>query len=547
MKSSLVPLVVAVVVSPLTASSRAEACGGLFCSAVQSTPVDQTQERILFEVNDDGTITATVEVLYTGDPRDFSWIVPVPETPTELGVASASALRLLDAATAPTFRAPTPFCSTQQNQVPAPSFGCNAAPDMAAFAPSAPGPGDDGVNVEELPDVGPYEDIVVVDSTDPDALVGWLNDNEYLVTDGMRPIINAYVQEGQKFLALKLRPDVGVGEIVPLRFTCPAEAPHVPIRLTSIAAVPDMSILVFVAGDARYAPANYRDVVIETDDVQWDPFANQFNYYALVSKRVDEEGGQAFVVERAQDAPAIQAGIDGVFLGVDDEQQARDDLAAMLARTPFVTRFYTRMNPEEMTEDPVFVRAGGRSIDGVHDLSSRRIDTCTTAPSRVCGETYCGVGGECGDVDGAPGCLCAQGFVARRITVAGKETVACQDESADYISAALGDADPCAGFSCGDQGRCEAVNGAPTCACAPGFAAVVVGAAPRLECRQPSARFSSDELLWPERLDDPRGDTRFDDEGCAAAGARDPLRALFGLALLFLSVGSFARLLRRSA
>jgi hypothetical protein len=201
-----------------------------------------------------------------------------------------------------------------------------------------------------------------------------------------------------------------------------------------------------------------------------------------------------------------------------------------------------------MTEDPVFVRAGGRAIDGVHDLSSRRVDACDPdpPPPRVCGDTYCGPGGSCGDVDGAPGCLCADGFVARRITVAGQESVACQDEDADFLASVLdGDADPCAGFSCGDDGRCEAVNGAPTCACAPGFAAVVDGDAPGLVCREPSARFSSDELLWPP-VDDARGDTRFDDEGCAAAEARDPLRGLFGLASLFLIVSSFARVLRGS-
>ena len=41
------------------AAEKAEACGGLFCG---NTPVDQTAERILFEVNNDNTTSAVIEI-----------------------------------------------------------------------------------------------------------------------------------------------------------------------------------------------------------------------------------------------------------------------------------------------------------------------------------------------------------------------------------------------------------------------------------------------------------------------------------------------------
>ena len=47
------------------AARPADACGGLFCSSVQSTPVDQTQERFLFEVNAVGSVK---------DPSTGEWI-----------------------------------------------------------------------------------------------------------------------------------------------------------------------------------------------------------------------------------------------------------------------------------------------------------------------------------------------------------------------------------------------------------------------------------------------------------------------------------------
>ena len=46
----------------------AEACGGFFCTSV---PVDQNAERIIFTQNGDGTVSAYVQIEYTGAAPDF--------------------------------------------------------------------------------------------------------------------------------------------------------------------------------------------------------------------------------------------------------------------------------------------------------------------------------------------------------------------------------------------------------------------------------------------------------------------------------------------
>jgi hypothetical protein len=51
------------------------ACGGLFC---QNSPVDQNAERIIFTQNGDGTISAIIQIQYTGFDDDFSWVLPLP-------------------------------------------------------------------------------------------------------------------------------------------------------------------------------------------------------------------------------------------------------------------------------------------------------------------------------------------------------------------------------------------------------------------------------------------------------------------------------------
>ena len=462
--NSFVVVAAAAAMVPLFTASRADACGGLFCGqptlGQTSVPVDQTAERILFEVNDDGSVTATVEISYAGDPADFSWILPVPATPTDVDVAPASILRLLDRATVPTIIPPPTTCSNAPPPFAGGAADAGAAADSGGFA-------DGGVTVTPLPNAGPYGDIVVVESTDPDALVAWLNDNGYLVTPAMEPAIDAYVLEGQKFLAMKLQPTSAVDDIVPVRFTCPGQAPHIPLRLTALASLPEMSIVAFIAGAGRYRPMSYRDFTVDPALVRWDRRAGRYNYAALVSYLVDEEGGKAFAVERAQSAAVTKQRVDGTFLGTADEQEARAELDAVLGRRAFVTRLYTRMNAEEMDEDPVFLLdAAAPNVSGTLDLSTQpAIDLCGPLPP-LCGSTYCGDGASCAaTVDGVEGCVCAAGQSARRIPGSNGDTVFCAATATDVLGDVFtGPSDPCAFFSCG-QGSCVGVNGAPTCAC----------------------------------------------------------------------------------
>jgi len=60
----------------LAVPSSVLACGGFFCSQVN---VDQTAERILFEVHPNNTISTTVEIQYSGDSDSFSWVIPLPD------------------------------------------------------------------------------------------------------------------------------------------------------------------------------------------------------------------------------------------------------------------------------------------------------------------------------------------------------------------------------------------------------------------------------------------------------------------------------------
>ena len=527
-----------IVVVGVLAAHQAFACGGLFCSQVSPTPVDQRAERILFEILGDGTVAATVEIRYEGDPRAFSWIVPVSGTPDFVGVAPKDTLQLLDAATQVSITPPQTICTNPPFQMP--SFGCADALGNAPIADVGVGAGGaGGVNVTAYPSVGPFDDIVVVEGTDPTVLMQWLTDHEFQVNDQMRPFIEQYTVEGYKFLATKLQASADVKDMVPIRFHCPQPFPEIPLRLTAIAAEPEMGFTVFVAGPQRYTlSGNYSEVALATDDLQTG--GGVTNYFALVSKRIDDAGGLGFVVERAQPSATVSALVANTFLGTDTEADARTNLDGIFSTRAFVTRFYGRMDPEEMIEDPQFVPGNGGGFDGTFDLSGRTVEACpaTGAPPApvgppACGTLYCGSGDACATSDLGDGCVCRNGHLARTINAPGGGLqVVCTSPAIDLHAGT----NACATTNCGAAGTCVPVNDRPTCACADGNVAVVDGAA--VTCAPIKGPvFESDQILWPA----PPKDLPAPAGGCGAAH----VGGAASIALWFGAVAVVRRVLRR--
>jgi len=483
----------------LAAPMPALACGGLFC---QTQPVEQNAERILFEVNPDGTVTAVVEITFTGSADDFSWVVPVPDTPT-VDVVPQSTLSLLDTATVPQIISPPTTCSNAM--FPPTMGGASNESDAATFD------GDDdggGVDVVDLPAVGPYDDIRVVSSEDPQALIEWLQDNDYLITAEMEPFVTSYVEQGYKFLGMKLAPTAGIQDISPVKITFLSDQPMVPIVLTSVAAEPEMGVLVFVAADQRYEADNFENLVVDRADVQMNPRTQQNNYYALASRMVDEAGGQAFITENAQAATNVQGAVGNIFLNTVDAQEAQTYVQDLLQRRSYITRLYTRVSGWEMLADPYFQPSAGADVSRQIDLSDRpAVEMCAPSTSdsrKACGDMYCGVGAECATTeDGTDGCVCPAGTLARSISAplglgrAVTRTVTCQLVAHDMLASAREDGtapqDACLNASCGENGQCIDTNGFPTCSCNEGYAAITDQQG-SLTCSQIRATFGPEQI-----------------------------------------------------
>ena len=526
---SVLVLLCSVLLSPASAL----ACGGFFCSQVN---VDQTSERILFEVNPDGTITLTVEISLTGDSDSFSWLIPLPPNAAESGAAATdgidndgnghvddfvlvstaeglpyttatpSSLMLLDGITMPRIIAPP------QNGWD--DFADDLASGDDDDGDDAAGGGapeeDGGVSVIDLPQV---EDYVgeLISSEDTTALVTWLNDNGYVITADMYPYIADYVASGMAFLGIQLAPvpQSGVYSIKPLRLTYNATVPMVPLRLTAVAAEPEMGFVVFVAANENYEADNYESLDVDTDLLWADPRTGESNYYSLVSWLADlAPGGQAFFKEFADSSDELLELVWNIWLGTDDQDEAQQFVQELAGRHDRITRLYSRMSNWEMQNDPTFVPVVGsfESISNVHDLSDRDPVhwDIAVAPPLPCNNTYCGPFGTCASTNlGIDGCACNAGSTARGIiepavgALGMQFTVSCENTHFDLgIEEVTGLSDPCANVSCGALGSCRPHNGNPTCDCNPGTAAVNVGGS--LTCAVVDETFLASQLLWPE-------------------------------------------------
>jgi hypothetical protein len=475
----------------LAAPSAADACGGFFCGRL---PVDQTAERIVFKVGSDST-TMITQIAYTGSAPDFAWVLPLASVPDvkSLGVFPQRALTALDANTGPQFQLPDQCLN----------FGPLASRGGAGQSDDAGSSAEDesGVTVHYRAEVGPYE-VAAIESADPMALFEWLRTNMFNVNDMMLPYIRKYTEEGMKFIALKLKKDKDTRDIQPFRFDLPGTSPSIPLRMTAVAAEPEMSIVVFVLADQRYNGANWPEIEIEDDQIVWraSRFPIVTNWSALVARGVDEAGGQGWVTELAGSTSQLRQALENSSFATPEDEEAGAKLLEVIGDAPYVSRLYARMSAEEMTSDPVFRRDAGGDVSNVRKLARNvnGVDQCSAVPPPVdpCLFTSCGAGGICrpvmlpGSSEAVAGCGCLPGATARTtfdpaavsLQATGAATmtaaVVCQDQRMSFVNpgdvAVTGEKmmDPCLNFDCGELGECRSVNMTPTCVCDQGSVAV---------------------------------------------------------------------------
>lgn len=294
----LVPLFVplflgaAVAASTLTQSTDARACGGCF---VQNESTVVTDHRMALSISKTQTVLWD-QIRYTGDPREFAWVLPV-RVGTKLELAHDEFFTALDAATQPVIVPP----NRSGGRLGCAVAGCSASES----ASSAPGEGQ--VQIVSQAVVGPYE-TVTLRATDPDALTRWLKSHAFAIPTSIEPTISAYVREGFDFIALRLAPRCGERQMRPVRVVTPGADPTLPLRMVAAGVGARVGITLYVIGEGRYHPQNFPDAQVDWEsELTWSRSSNRSNYQDLAAEAMAQSGGRAWLTEFAGRVDVAQA------------------------------------------------------------------------------------------------------------------------------------------------------------------------------------------------------------------------------------------------
>lgn len=298
----------AVCITGLLAAPRAEACGGFFCSQL---PINQAGERIVFGVRGN-SVEAHIQIQYQGAANKFAWVVPVTAKPT-LGIGSPRLFSFLDIQTQARFQ-------LQWDNSCSRGWPWAGSPDMASDAPPSSPSAGGGVTVVSQEQVGPY-DAAILTADDAVALRTWLTSNGYDIPESAGTALEPYVGGGFYFVALKLQQNKEVGDLRPIVVKFEGNRPCIPIKLTSIAAQPDMPIIAYVLSEKRAIPINYRHVLINPTRINW--MTGGSNYPEVATAAVDEAGGRAFLTEFAGSSASISQNVNMFMPSYDTTSLAR--------------------------------------------------------------------------------------------------------------------------------------------------------------------------------------------------------------------------------
>lgn len=350
---------------------EAAACGGCFAPDETVTVVDS--HRMVVSLNLSRTILWD-QIQYSGDPADFAWVLPIPTPEADVDVADNQFFEELETWTQVRVSAP----QLPPLDCPPPPWdqGAGGLDATAAASDAGAGP-DSGVDVYAEETVGPYE-TVIIGSEDPLALYTWLNDHGYSVPLSTLPVIEHYVDDGHKFLALRLAPEEGVDKMQPVRVSYPGYMASFPLKMVTVGAYGQLDMTMWVIAEQRYGVHNYGTVRIDPNALVWDFAAGRSNYGDLFRDAIEEAGGAAWVAEYA-----------GAFDNLWFEAYEEAEVARNGHRFPYLTRLRTSVNVDNLGQDMLLAPSADAS-----DISRQLAAfDYINAPNRQCPDW---------DGDGAP-------------------------------------------------------------------------------------------------------------------------------------------------
>jgi hypothetical protein len=293
----------AVVGLSLFQSAPARACGGCFHAATDQATSFVTDHRMVLSISKTQTALWD-QVRYTGDPAEFAWVLPVG-VGASVELARDEWINALDQATKVSVKGPDVSCGRIGSGS---AVGCGTRSDSApAYGSRNESSGADsdggfangqGVVVVGQAVVGPYQS-VVIRANRGEAISLWLKDNGFVIPDAILPTLVSYTRAGFDFLALKLRPGIGVRAMRPVRVVSPGASFALPLRMVAAGIGAKVGLSLFVISEGRVQAQNFPNATIDPKKLTWDPEATRSNYRELAQASLAAEGGRTWLTESA--------------------------------------------------------------------------------------------------------------------------------------------------------------------------------------------------------------------------------------------------------
>ncbi len=184
----------ACIIACLAVPLAALADGGLVAPP-QAAAMEAAQRAIILE-GPNRDYFLILQIAFSGDAREFGWIIPVPTDPGPNGIAKADEWfwRLV-------WGRATPRVTTRLDRYQ--SMGKQAAGVVPPPATAGGGPPQPPVQVIRTVDVGPYR-ATVLRAWQAGALEAWLRKHGFSLPPDAQPALEPYIKKRWHFIALKL-------------------------------------------------------------------------------------------------------------------------------------------------------------------------------------------------------------------------------------------------------------------------------------------------------------------------------------------------------
>ncbi|MEL7185256.1 MAG: DUF2330 domain-containing protein [Pseudomonadota bacterium] len=356
-------------VATVVLATTAQAFCGFYVAKADTSLFNEASQVVLVRDGDRTVITMAND--FDGDVEDFAVVIPVPTRieREQINVGDRAIVEHLDAYTAPRlveYHDPDPCMAYRRYEMSQDSMlpSSVAEDELRKSARSR------GVTIEASYTVGEY-DILILSAEESSGLVRWLNDNDYKLPRGAKPVIDSYLKQDMRFFVAKVNLEeqskLGYQYLRPLQVAYESNRFMLPIRLGTLNAKGKQELYVYaLTRTGRVETTNYRTVKMPSNfDVpefvqeEFAPF-----YRAMFDNQVAEHNDRAVFLEYAWDMawcdPCAADPLSTEELQKLGVYWAGDGGKGGMAQDVFVTRLHVRYDSEHFPEDLMFQETGDR-------------------------------------------------------------------------------------------------------------------------------------------------------------------------------------------